>query len=110
MGQVHECMLVSFTDGIGGDQQLAIIEALGHHLLLCEGLVEREFFSGEDEQWVEHVVWAGQANLDASAGTCEDAVGARLFDCFDTRSVAYLRGVRVEAAGHGSSDAEALLR
>jgi hypothetical protein len=108
--RVHEFMVLSFEAGIGGDQQLAIMEALGHHLLRCEGLIDREFFRSDDGQWVEQLVWASQANLDASAGTCEDAVGARSFDCFDTRSVAYLRGVRVDAAGLGTSGAEARLR
>ena len=54
-------MALSFEDGIGADQQLAIMEALGHHLLRCEGLTQRGFFRSEDGQWVEHVIWASQA-------------------------------------------------
>ena len=99
MGHVHEFMLLRFVEGIDADRQVAIMEALGRHLLRCEGLVEREFFRSEDGRWVEHVVWADQADLDASAGIEEDAVVARLFDCFDTRRVAYTRCERVETDG-----------
>jgi len=99
MGQVHEFMQLRFVDGIEGDGQLAIMEALGHHLLRCEGLVSREFFRSEDGCWVEHVVWASQAHLDAATGIEEDVVVARLFDCFDTRRVAYTRCERVETDG-----------
>jgi hypothetical protein len=96
---VHEFLIAGFEAGIGADRQLAIMEALGHHLAGCEGLVEREFFRSGDGHWVEHVTWASQADLEASAGTCEDAALARLFECFDTRTVAYARCERVETEG-----------
>ena len=77
---VHEFLMASFAPGIEDDRQLAIMVALGHHLARCEGLVGREFFRSRDGQWVEHVVWASQADLEASTGIEEDAVLARLFD------------------------------
>jgi hypothetical protein len=96
---VHEFLMASFTPGIEEDRRLAIMNALGHHLSRCEGLVEREFFRGRDGQWVEHVVWASQAALDASTGIEEDAVLTGLFDCFDTRTVAYACCERIETDG-----------
>jgi hypothetical protein len=109
MAQVHEFMLLGFAEGIEAARQLATMEAIGDHLVRCAGLVEREFFRGQDGRWVEHVVWASQADLEASAGTCEDAVVARLFDCFDTRTVTYLCGERIES-GVGGSGAAAAVR
>jgi hypothetical protein len=78
------------------------MEALGHHLSRCEGLVGREFFRS-DGHWVEHVTWASQADLEASAGIEEDATVARFFDCFDTRTVAYARCERIESDGIGGA-------
>jgi hypothetical protein len=101
--QVHEFMLLRFGPGIDPGPQQLVMEALGHHLCGCEGLVAREFFRGQDGEWVEHVTWASQADLDASEGTPEDAAHAALFDCFDTSSVSYLRAERVETAGLGAA-------
>jgi hypothetical protein len=98
MSQVHEFMLLRFAEEIEADRQLSVMEALGHHLSGCDGLIEREFFRGTDGHWVEHVVWASQADLEEAAeGVGEDAVLADLFECFDTRSVSYACCERVEA-------------
>jgi hypothetical protein len=102
-GQVHEFMLLRFAPGIDPGPQQLVMEALGHHLSGCEGLIARELFRGQDGEWVEHVTRASQADLDASEGTTEDAVHAALFDCFDTSSVSYLRAERVEPAGLGAT-------
>jgi hypothetical protein len=99
MNQVHEFMAAAFRPEIEADQQLAIMEALDHHLRRCEGLVSREYFRGEDARWIEHTVWASQADLESSACLAEDPVAAWLYDCFDTRSISYLRGERVEPGG-----------
>jgi hypothetical protein len=99
MSNVHEFMLLGFAEGIGARQQLLVMEALDHHLSRCEGLVSREYFRGEDGRWVEHVVWASQGDLEASARLEDDPVVAELFGCFDERSVSYVRGERVEPGG-----------
>jgi hypothetical protein len=101
MGQVHEFMLLGFAEGIEAEQQLAIMEALDAHLLRCRGLVSRECYRGADGRWVEHIVWVGQADLEASARLEEDPVVAALFDCFDTTTVSYACGERV---GPGAAD------
>jgi hypothetical protein len=93
---VHEFLMASFNEGIEADCQLAIMEALGHHLRRCEGVIGREYFRSADGHWVEHVVWASQADLEAAAGLEADAEVARLFECFDTRTVAYACCERVE--------------
>jgi hypothetical protein len=99
MSNVHEFMLLGFAEGIDAGQQLLVMEALDHHLSRCEGLLSREYFRAEDGRWVEHVAWASQADLEASARLEDDPVVAELFDCFDERSVSYLRGERVEPGG-----------
>lgn len=99
-GGVHEFLMASFNEGIEADRQLAIMEALGHHLRRCEGVIEREFFRSADGRWVEHVVWASEADLEASAAIEEDAEVARLFDCFDTRTVAYACCERIDPGAH----------
>jgi hypothetical protein len=96
MSDVHEFILLGFAEGIEAGQQLLVMEALDQHLSRCEGLVSREYFRGEDGRWVEHVVWESRADLEASARLEDDPVVAELFDCFDERSVSYLRGERVE--------------
>jgi hypothetical protein len=101
--ELHEFTVLRFVDGLEADQQLLVMEALGHHLSRCGGLIAREFFCSEDGHWVEHVVWASQTDLEASAGIEEDAAVARLFDCFDTRTVAYARGKRVGAESLGDA-------
>jgi hypothetical protein len=107
--QVHEFTLLRFAPGIEASRQQLVMEALGHHLSRCEGLVAREIFGGGDGDWIEHVVWASQADLDGAEGIEDDPVLACLFDCFDTHSVSYLRGGRVEPEGlgtlHGSDPA-----
>ena len=100
MSQVHEFMLLGFAEGIEAEQQLAIMEALNAHLSRCPGLISRECYRG-DGRWVEHVVWAGQADLEASARLEEDPVVAALFDCFDTTTVSYACGERVGPAAAG---------
>ncbi len=102
MSQVHELMMLGFAEGIGEQQQQLVMEALDHHLARCEGLISREYFRSEDGRWVEHVVWASQEALDASVGLEEDPVAAELFSYFDTDSVSYLRGVRMESGDPGS--------
>jgi hypothetical protein len=99
MSNVHEFTLLRFAEGIEAGQQLLVMEALDHHLSRCEGLVSREYFRGEDGRWIEHVAWASQADLEASARLDDDPVVAELFACFDERSVSYLRGERVEPDG-----------
>jgi hypothetical protein len=99
MSQVHELMMLGFVEGIEEDRRLLVIEALDHHLTRCEGLVGRRYFRGDDGRWVEHVVWAGQADLEASARLEEDPVVAELFGCFDETTVSYLRSVRVGPEG-----------
>jgi hypothetical protein len=89
-------MLLKFDQGIEPDRQVSVMEALDHHLSSCPGLVSREYFRGDDGQWVEHLAWETQADLDASARLEDDPAVAELFGCFDTRSVSYLRGERVE--------------
>jgi hypothetical protein len=96
MSQVHELMLLRFVEDIESDGQLLVMEALDQHLARCEGLIGRDYFRTEDGVWVEHVVWASQADLEASARLEDDPVVAELFDCFDERTVSYLRGERVE--------------
>jgi hypothetical protein len=91
MSNVHEFMLLGFAEGIEARQQLLVMEALDHHLSRCEGLARREDFRGEGGRWVEHVARASQADLEASARLEDDPVVAELFDCFDERSVSYLR-------------------
>jgi hypothetical protein len=100
--QVHEFMLLRFAADIGPALQPLIMEAVGHHLCRCEGLVAHEFFRGEAGDWVEHVVWASQSALEGSEGIEDEPVLDQLFDCFDTRSVSYLRGRRVEPQGLGA--------
>jgi hypothetical protein len=88
---------------------LLITEALGHHLSRCGGLVDREFFRSEDGHRVEHAVWSSQSDLEASAGIGEDAAGARRFDCFDTRTVAYARCERLGPDSLGRAAASTVL-
>jgi hypothetical protein len=99
MSQVHESMLLRFVEDIASDRQLLVMEALDQHLARCEGLIGRGYFHTEDGVWVEHVVWASQADLEASARLEDDPVVAELFDCFDARTVSYLRGERIEPDG-----------
>jgi hypothetical protein len=106
--QVHEFMLLRFAPGIDPGSQQLVMEALGHHLSRCDGLVAREFFRGQDGEWVEHVTWASQVDLDASEGIEADAAHAGLFDCFDTCSVSYLRGERVEPEGLDARPGQAI--
>jgi hypothetical protein len=106
-GRQHEFMVLRFAPAIDADQQMLVMEALGQHLSRCDGLIGREFFRGEDGCWVEHVTWASKAALEASAGIEEDAVVARLFDCFDTRTLTYACCERVETDRLGAV-AEAL--
>jgi hypothetical protein len=99
VSNVHEFMLLRFEEGVEAGQRLLVIEALDHHLSRCEGLLCREYSRGEDGPWVEHVAWASQAHLEASARLEDDPVVAELFGCFDEGSVSYLRGERVEPGG-----------
>jgi hypothetical protein len=99
MSEVHEFMLLGLAEGIEPGQQLLVMEALDAHLCRCKGLLAREYFRGEDGRWIEHLAWASQADLDASARLEDDPVVAELFACFDERSVSYLRGERVEPEG-----------
>ena len=101
MSQVHEFMLLGFAEGIEAEQQSAIMEALDEHLSRCGGLISREYYRGADERWVEHVVWADQTDLEASAHLEEDPVVAALFACFDTTTVSYACCERIEP-GAGS--------
>jgi hypothetical protein len=99
MSQFHELMLLRFLEDIESERQLLVMEALGQHLARCEGLIGRDYFCTGDGVWVEHVVWASQADLQASALLDDDPVVEELFDCFDSRTVSYLRGERVKPEG-----------
>ncbi len=92
-------MLLGFVQGIDEEHQLLVMEALDHHLTRCHGLIGREYFYCEDGRWVEHVVWASRADLEASARLEDDPVVAELFGCFDPSTVSYLRGVRTSPDG-----------
>jgi hypothetical protein len=91
--------VLGFLEGIDEGRQLLVMEALDHHLIRCQGLIGREYFRCEDGRWVEHVVWASRADLEASARLEEDPVVAELFGCFDPGTVSYLRGVRTRPVG-----------
>lgn len=97
--QVHELMLLGFARGIDEERQLLVMEALDHHLIHCKGLIGREYFHCEDGRWVEHVVWASRADLEATARLEDDPVVAELFGCFEESTVSYLRGVRTQPDG-----------
>lgn len=89
--QIHEITLIGFEADVGPEQQQAVMEALGVHLCRCEGMVSREFLRAGDGRWVEHVVWAGRADLEASTWLEDDPVVAELFSCFDAGTVSYGR-------------------
>lgn len=89
MGQVHEFMLLGFAEDAGADEQLLIMRALDGHLTRCKGMLGREYFHSGDGRWVEHVVWASRADLEASARLEDDAAVAALFERFDTETVSY---------------------
>ncbi len=96
MGDLHEFMMLSFHDGVEDAEQLQTMWALDKHLAACEGLLSREFFRGGDGRWVEHVVWADHAGLEASTHLDDDPAIAALFDRIDAHTVTYTCGERIE--------------
>jgi hypothetical protein len=96
MGDIHEFMMLTFDRSVEEPEQLQTMRDLDVHLARCQGLVSRESFLDGDGRWMEHTVWSSQADLEASNRLEEDPALADLFARFDTESVSYLRGERIE--------------
>ena len=98
MDHIHEFMMLRFAEEIEPGPQMLVIEALEAHLWRCSGVVDQEYIRAEDGDWVQHVIWRSEAELEDSARLEEDPVVAALFGYIDERSVSYLRGRRVDVA------------
>ena len=103
MGQVHEFVLVGFADDAGAEEQLKIMRALDGHLTRCRGMLGREYFRDADGRWVEHVVWAGRGDLEASGRLEDDDAIAALSEGLDAESVSYARCELVRADRPGGA-------
>jgi hypothetical protein len=97
--QVHEFMVLCFRPGVDADRQALVMEVLDAHFARCPGLRSREYFRNGDGQWVKHLVWATQGDLDTSSALEDDPVVAELFAHFDSETVAYACCERFEPDG-----------
>lgn len=94
--ELHEFTVLSFCAGIDEPEQQRALQDLGRHLDGCPGMIRREcFHSAGDGRWVEHVVWASEAELEASSHLEDDPEASALYERIDGSSVVYVRGEAV---------------
>jgi hypothetical protein len=93
LSEVHEFTVMRFLAGVDESEQRRALEGLGRHLADCPGMIRREcFHSAGDGRWVEHVIWASEAELEASSHLEDDPEASALYERIDDTSVVYVRG------------------
>jgi hypothetical protein len=93
MPGVHEFTVMRFLPGVDESEQRRTLESLGRHLAGCPGMIGRKcFHSAGDGRWVEHVVWASEAELEASSRLEDDPAASALYEQVDDTSVVYVLG------------------
>jgi hypothetical protein len=106
MADVHELVSLKFRPEFDRDLQFQTMSDLEPLMLAQPGLLLREYFYSErDGVWVTHLVWIGEASIEAATPRLEaDPAAVELFDRFDSMTVHYARFERVGRTEAAAAD------